>query len=580
MRRDPRRQRQPWWHRWFAWACLALAACDGRVSSEANLATTASGTGGSAAPTAQGTTGTGDWPGNAEPSGPGAASESTCARPTTSSRAVGLSPRQYQQALQDLVGAPAQAKPAQLGTETDLDVLDRPWVTTGTLDRVMREAEVAAQSLQGRAQEFFGCPDLLANDCIEPALTQLMTRAYARPVTAVEVQELMALRDEALKELPADDGEGALIVAVQAILASPSTLYRTEFAQGPSGAGYVLSGHERAAALAAFLLNSVPDQALLEAADSGALNTSEGLRNEALRLLELPRVQQHITGLLLNGYRAVRVFESPKDAQSFPEFTPSLQQSMFDETRYLLEDVLWTRHAPVAELLSSRSTFVNDELAALYGLPAPLGSESTDFRPVTLPAGRAGLLTHASILSALARTDKTSVVARGLFVRRDLLCLPKIPGPPASVQAQVMEQLAENASEVDLAEYRAATSPCNGCHAQFDRFGLALESFDPIGRAQVSAVGPIDLEGLKPLQGIIASAEDLTAVLTEDQRFTQCLAERMMDYALSSTGAGYAYCESDALHEAVAQSDGTLASIVLAIVSHPAFVNRVQEQSP
>src|ERR1044071_7867796 len=103
---------------------------------------------------------------------------------------------------------------------------------------------------------------------------------------------------------------------------------------------------------------------------------------------------------------------------------------------------------------------------------------------VELPASRSGILTQASVLSVLSRTEKTSVVARGLFVRGAIMCLTKVPGPPPDVQAQVDAQLAAAPPQVELPQSRAMTQPCAGCHSQFDRFGLLLESFDAIGREQ------------------------------------------------------------------------------------------------
>lgn len=520
-----------------------------------------------------------------EPPGPGdgdgnnTPTTRTCDRKLTGARAVMLEPRQYENALRDLVGyTPPDAVELPPGLDAHLDVLDRPWVTTSVLDRVMRDAENAAESLRGRTAQFLGCQSLTDPDCVRTGLSDLAKRAYVRAPEPSEIDALMALRAEALAVLPEDGGESAALLAVQAILAAPSTLYRAEFSTAANAGQRTLTAHERAEGIAAFLLDSVPDAELLTAADDGSLATDAGVRAQISRLLALPRVQRHLTGLMLNGYRATRVFESPKDEMAFPEFTGALQRSMFEESQRLVEDVLWTRNAPVSELLTSKTAFVDGALVGLYGLAqAPAGSPE-EFTPVTLPAGRSGMLTEASVLAGLARTDKTSVVARGLFVRRDLLCLPKVPAPPDSVQAQVSMQLEADASEPELAAYRAMTDPCKTCHQQFDRFGLALEGFDPIGRTRLPAPGPIDLTGLAPLMGTIASADDLVATLVEDDRFTHCLAERLMDYALSAAGGGNAFCDSDALHQAIDASDGTLPAVIQAIVTHPAFAMRMEDK--
>lgn len=557
-------------------AAMAVACGDGAVG-EGGLAPTGAG---SAAPP-------GFVPGAPVPGAPGntgaggqAPTAGRCGRTYEPARAVALSERQYRNALSDLVGGGVDGTQPQgsSGPSAELDVLDRPWVTTAVLDRVVRQAEAAAESLRGRTGAVLACDDLRDPSCVRDGLRGLAERAFARPVEQAELDALMTLYGDARTLLADEDGESATLLAVQAILAAPSTLYRTEFSQAAADAQRSLAPHERASAIAAFLLDSVPDDPLRAAAEDGSLMTDAGLSAQLARLLELPRVQRHLTSLVLNGYRATRVFESPKDEGLYPQFTPALQASMFGESQRFVDHVLWSG-APLSELLVGTTTFVDGPLAELYGVRiSRRGADEEGFVEVELPPGRAGLLTQASVLAGLSRTDKTSVVARGLFVRRDLLCLPKIPPPPASVQAQVNEQLNADATEVDLAAYRAETSPCNGCHSQFDRFGLALEGFDPIGRIRASAPEPIDLTGLYPLMGAVAEPGDLVKALVEDDRFTHCMAERLMDYALSAAAGGDAFCDTDALHAAINESDGTLAAVIQAIVTHPAFSTRREVQ--
>jgi len=333
-----------------------------------------------------------------------------------------------------------------------------------------------------------------------------------------------------------------------------------------------LTAHERAAALAAFLLDSVPDEALITAATDGSLMTRPGLEAQVDRLLALPRVREHLTQLVLHAFNVPRIFSTPKDAAAFPNYTQQLQASMYEESRRFVEDVLWTRNAPLGELLTSRRSFVDASLAKLYGVTGPSG---TQFAPVELPATRSGLLTHASVLSVLSRTDVNSVVARGLFMRGNVLCLPKIPGPPASVQAQVAAQLDAKSSQRELAAYRAMTSPCNGCHQQFDRFGLLLEAFDPIGRHTPAQAEAIDFAGLPPLNGVVADAAALTAQLSQQQLFEHCFADRTLSYALSLSNNSQQLCLANGM--SATPASGPIRQLVLAIADSPAFTTRAQE---
>lgn len=523
--------------------------------------------GSGAAPGASGSSGN-------TPSGGGTDEPNECASGRIEARAVLASPRQYVNVLRDIVGmtAVSETDAAESG-ELVFDTVDLPRVTTSMLDRFMRLSDGAINSLRGKAPAFFGCSSLMTETCVRDALAKIGRRAYKRPLEPAELDGLMALRQSALMAGNTDQGESAALAALQAVLVSPSSLYRTEFTNKPAVGTRQLTVHERAAALAAFLLDSVPDAGLIAAADDGSLMTRAGLEREVDRLLALPRVRTHITQLVLYAFKVPRVFETPKDPKKFPEYTAALQNSMYEETRRFVEDILWTRKAPLSELLTSRRTFVDAALAKLYGVAAPRGMT---FSQVELPPERSGILTHASVLSVLSRTDVNSVVARGLFVRGNVLCLPKIPGPPASVQAEVSMQLDAKASQRELSAYRAMTSPCLGCHLQFDRFGLLLEAFDPIGRYSAVNAEPVDFTGLKPLDGTVDAVTALAMRFEQDQLFERCFSDRTLSYALSVANDSKELC----LGPGVAATKATTASIrdlVIAIADSPAFNTRSVE---
>jgi len=356
------------------------------------------------------------------------------------------------------------------------------------------------------------------------------------------------------------------MLSLRAVLTSASTLYRTEFSAKGS-----LSAHERAAAVAALLLDSVPDDALLAAADSGALLKPDELSRQIDRLIALPRVREHVTRWMLSNFKVAKVFEAQKDAARFPEFTPALKASMYEESRRFVDDVLWSGKRPLRELITSRDSFVDAPLAKLYGVAYPASAQG--FVRVTLPDDRSGLLTQPSLLSVLARTEKTSVVARGLFVRGNLLCLSQIPAPPASVQAQINEQLAASLSERELAAIRAKTAPCNGCHTGFDQFGLVLESFDAIGRRTREPAQPVDLNELGSFTGEVASPAALAKAVGENGEFTRCLAQRTLSYAMTAS-AGATPCVAEELAAAIADGGGSLRALVSAVVNNPTFFER------
>jgi hypothetical protein len=493
------------------------------------------------------------------------AATSECAGARIPPRALLVAPRQYVNVLRDLLGPSAVSEQdADAEDKLEPDLFDRPQMTTALLDRTQRLAERATQSLKGKVATWSGCAPT-ATACIRTKLGAVAKRAFKRPVATDELDALMAVYTATRIAVP-ENPEEAVLLSLRALLTSPSTLYRTEF----SGKG-ALTAHERAAAVSALLLDSIPDDQLMAAADSGALLNGAELNRQIDRLLAQPRVREHVTRWMLSNFKVAKVFEAQKDAAAFPEFTPALKSSMYEESRRFVDDVLWSGKRTLSDLVVGRETFVDAPLAKVYGVSYPPGSSG--FVRVSLPAERAGILTQPSLLTVLARTEKTSVVARGLFVRGNLLCLSQIPAPPASVQAQINEQLAASMSERELAAIRATTNPCSGCHGGFDSFGLVLESFDAIGRRKSETAEPIDLTGLGTFSGPVASPAELARTIAENGEFTRCLAQRTLSYALTAS-AGAEPCVADELQRALQAGDGSLRNLVSAVVNNKTFFER------
>jgi len=506
----------------------------------------------------------------------GTGPDGNCIPELRAPRAVLAPMRQYQTILRDLFG-PDAVRAEDESVDIEFEVIDRPRMSTSSLDQILRTAEGATESVRGRTASVLGCSALTDRACVQTGLTAVARRAFKRAPAADEIQKLMDLYDEVIALGPGPDtdlNEDAALAALMGIVTSPSTLYRTEFeALSGTPERVALTADERAAAIAALLLDSVPDAELLAAADSGALLDPAGVAAELERLFQLPRVQEHLTRVMLSGFKVPKLFQSPKDSAAFPEYTAELQLSMYGETRSFLDDVLFTRQAPLTELLLSRRSFVDSRLAELYGVTYPGVPGGDELLGVDLPAARSGILTQASVLSVLSRTEKTSVVARGLFVRGAIMCLTKVPGPPPEVQAQVDAQLNADSTQAELAEFRATTQPCLTCHKQFDRFGLLLEAFDAIGREQPGATA-IDLTGLGDFMGVVNGPVELAQVLTADSQFVDCLAERVLSYALSEATTTGESCIPPSIATDLHAPTANMRTLIDTVVAHPAFNER------
>lgn len=198
--------------------------------------------------------------------------------------------------------------------------------------------------------------------------------------------------------------------------------------------------------------------------------------------------------LLSEMLRLSELDDIAPDATLFPNAqSPTLAASFRTETQSVLRDLVLTRNADYRELFTSNETFLNAELAALYGVPVPVG---TGFVKVTLPPNgpRAGYLGQGSFLALNARRDHASPTLRGLAIVTGVLC-DAIPPPPAGVVTEIAEKDKSKTAREQLSVHQ--TDPtCAGCHSRMDPMGLALEHFDAVGAYRETDRGmPIDASG-------------------------------------------------------------------------------------
>jgi hypothetical protein len=273
----------------------------------------------------------------------------------------------------------------------------------------------------------------------------------------------------------------------------------------------------------------MPDAELLAAAARGELTTTEGLSAQTLRLLAKPAARTAVLGFFAEYFNLGRLDNLTRDKTRFPEFTPTLVPAMREEILRNVADVLFDRSADYREILRSSSTFVNSELASLYGLPAP----ATEWVRTELPAasGRGGLLGTAGILALNSNATLTSPTHRGKFVRAYLLCQDIPPPPPGAVTSlEPTTDTTPTTLRQRLTQHRD-NQGCRSCHQRMDPIGFGLEHFDAIGAWRDKDNGlPIDasanLDG-RDFEGPRALGE----LLATHPRLALCTAQQLYRHA-------------------------------------------------
>src|SRR5262249_42328055 len=153
----------------------------------------------------------------------------------------------------------------------------------------------------------------------------------------------------------------------------------------------------------------------------------EVLKAQAKRMLRDPKVRGLATEFAGN-WLDFRRFEEHNavDRERFPQFTPELRSSMFEEPVKYFVDVV-QRDRSVLDFLHGTDTCVNRPLAKHYGMPEP----KDDWVRVenAQKFGRGGLLPMAVFQTKNAPGLRTSPVKRGYWVVTRVLG-ERIPPPP------------------------------------------------------------------------------------------------------------------------------------------------------
>jgi hypothetical protein len=362
--------------------------------------------------------------------------------------------------------------------------------------------------------------------CARRILTNLATRAYRRPVTAADMEPILALYDAGRKKGNFDAG---IEQGLRLILASPKFLFRTETAP-PSGVGKV-SDVELASRLSFFLWSSIPDEELLTVASKGTLSQPAMLERQVKRMLADPKSRALVDNfasqwLMLRNLKGH--IPTPGD---FPNFDNELRQAFRQETEMFVESIM-REDRSLMDLIDANYTFVNERLARHYGIENVYGSY---FRKVVLKnEERRGLLGQGSILTVTSYPNRTSPVLRGKYILENILGTPP-PAPPPNVPDLKENQPGEEAKSLRARlEMHRATPTCATCHRVMDPLGLALENFDGIGQWRVKEPGGnIDPAGQladgSRVDGPVALRK---AILKRPELFVRTVTQKLMTYGL------------------------------------------------
>ena len=365
--------------------------------------------------------------------------------------------------------------------------------------------------------------------CATDILRRLATQAYRAPVRD-DLNDLLSFYAQARAD--GGDFDEGIRFGVQGILANPRFLFRLEQQPQTASDSYRVTDVDLASRLSFFLWGTLPDETLLKAAGDGTLRNPAVWDKQVTRMLADPRSRALSTRFAAQWLRLQDVDKVRPDGLLFTNWDNSLSEAFVRETELFFDSIV-RENRSVLDLITADYSFVNERLARHYGLPNITGPE---FRRVTLPEPRRGLLTQGSILLLTSVADRTSPVQRGKWVLQVLLGSPPPPPPPDVPAFEDTKASADGRflSVRERMEQHRSNPACMSCHRVIDPIGLSLENFDVVGRYRIKDNGvPVDSTGqLYDGTQMEGAAGLRSALLKHKDAFLLNFAENLMTYAL------------------------------------------------
>ncbi len=408
-------------------------------------------------------------------------------------------------------------------------------------------------------------------------LTRFASRAYRRPAQPAEIDRLLALVDDELK----NGSSFALAVkqALLAVLCSKNFIYLVEgSASAPSPR---LNDWELASRLSYYLWSTMPDERLFDLARRGTLHQPAVLRDEVRRMLADAKARTFAESFPRQWLQLRRVGMFAPDRKLYPDYDDYLERSMVLETTAFFREVL-ENNLGLREFIASDWTMLNERLATHYGISGVTGEamQRIALRPED---HRGGLLTQASILGLTSDGTRHRPVHRGKWILESIIGKPP-PPPPANVPpiATSAPNQPKKSLRAKLEAHRDDPN-CGACHRKIDPLGLAFDHYDAIGhwrteenvRDGAGANPAIDASGELPDGRSFTDAVGLKKLLVDDlDRFAAAFSDKLATYALRR---GMTYADRKLLADITARAktqDYRLATLIEGLVLSDLFQKR------
>ena len=359
------------------------------------------------------------------------------------------------------------------------------------------------------------------------------TRAFRRPVTALEVAALVAVYEKSFEE--AGNWRQSVKDALQVVLTSPQFLFLIENSSLPDPEP--LDDFELASKLSYFLWNSPPDGHTLNLASAGGLH--DHLDAEVTRMVNDPRFARFVSEFA-SQWLALEKFQVVEpDRTRFPKLVADTRKQLRQEPIQFIQYLI-RNNLSVTNLIESDFVVANEVVAGYYDL-ADFTERGFQFEAI--PHGKdklGGVLTQAAILAGLSDGRESNPIKRGAWLARRMIAEPP-DDPPPNVPA-LREETGHLTLRERLEQHRNQRG-CVQCHSGIDPWGVPFEEFDAGGRLKREM---IDAGSTLPDTTKVTGFNDLKRYLVED-RIDQVAFSVLKHLATYATGRTLSYSELEFL---------------------------------
>jgi hypothetical protein len=231
--------------------------------------------------------------------------------------------------------------------------------------------------------------------------------------------------------------------------------------------------------------------------------------------------------------------------------------------------------APFATLYTANYTFVNADLARVYGMSGITGA---GLQRVTLdPAQRKGLLTQPGLLASHSYSRTSSPIHRGVFVVRRVLGMPQ-PDPPPGIDFTLPPLMGDVRTTRDQVTLKTSARDCAGCHVNINTPGFSFENYDALGQWRTQENGvDVDSSGTITLSGTqtpFTNALGLIDAIAQSPEARGSYARNWFRYASQRADGDNDSCELKTLTDNLADPNRPVRELLVDLALLPSFTLR------